>query len=501
MSAALSPAEPMDANQWNDRANQLKAQGQLTEAEAAYRSALAIAPAHPQALNNLGNLLRGNGQLMAAEDCFRQALAVWPTHPDIRNNLAVNRHEQGDFDEALALLQGILHDHPEHIEAHNNLGNLLKDQRRPYEAIQAYRRVLSLAPGHPEARWNLGLLYLLRGDYRNGWPLYEARFDPRRQHREVTPPLVNTPHWKGDALKEKHLLIWHEQGMGDEIQFARFLPALRQRFQPARLTVCCKPPLLRLFQGLAGADQVQSIAHPLPAHDVWALPGSLPGHLGITLDRLPAHQPYLAFNPNWLRDTQSAFATTDRLRVGLVWSGSRWHKNDARRSLPDLRLLAPLWQVPGIDFYSLIKAAPDDPAYQVALSPPPDQPMRALGPLIRDFADTAGMIAQLDLLISVDTAIAHLAGAMGRPVWVLLPWQGLDWRWLEQGEGSPWYPRQMRLFRQTHAAAWGPLIHSVQHALRNWQAQQSRLRHQLTRLAPNDQDWLNATVDQLSPAI
>lgn len=478
-----APSLPVDdPDSLNNLANQLKENQQFEQAEALYRRALALRPAFPQALNNLGNLLRNQGQLAAAIELLQRAAAAWPGQPDIRNNLGVALHDSQRFSEAEALFREILKQFPEHLQALNNLGNLLKDLRRPQAAIATYRRVLALAPEQADARWNLGLLHLQRGDYRHGWPLYEARYDSRRQLREVIPPVVASAQWRGGMLNGKHLLVWHEQGMGDEIQFARFLPGLRAKYAVDRITLVCKPPLTRLLKSLPGVDAVLPLGTAPPAHDLWVLSGSLPGHFACTLANLPARLPYLYAQAVDIAGWRQRLPDHGRLRVGLVWAGSRWHKNDRNRSLPDLRLLAPLWQVPGIDFYSLQKGAADDVAEVQAASPPANQPLTHLGPEIADFADSAALLGELDLLISVDTAIVHLAGALGRPCWVLLPWQGCDWRWLENGDDSPWYPGSLRLFRQPAASAWPALIAEVASALRHWQARQLALRQQIGSL-------------------
>jgi Flp pilus assembly protein TadD len=480
MPAPNLPADDPDA--LNNLANRLKDEQHFEQAESLYRQALALRPEFPQALNNLGNLLRNQGELAAASDLLQRASDIWPEQPDIRNNLAVALHDSQRFDEAEAHFRTILEGNPTHLQALNNLGNLLKDLRRPQEAMVAYRRVLALAPEHADARWNLGLLHLQRGDYRHGWALYEARHDPRRQVREVFPPVVNSAPWRGEMLNGKHLLVWHEQGIGDEIQFARFIPDLRDRFAAERITLVCKPPLTRLLRTLSGVDQVLPLGATLPGHDLWVLSGSLPGRFGCTLATLPGRLPYLQAIPADCAKWRQRLPANGRLRVGLVWAGSRWHKNDRNRSLPDLSLLAPLWQVEGIDFYSLQKSPPDDSATFQASAPPPGQPLIHLGAETADFADSAALLGELDLLISVDTAIVHLAGALGRPCWVLLPWQGCDWRWLENGSDTPWYPGSLRLFRQAAEGGWAPLIGQVAAALRHWQARQLALRRRIGEL-------------------
>ena len=489
---------PEDADALNNLGNLLKAQGRLPQAEACYRQAIALRPAFAIALNNLGNLLRQTGRLTEGIASLRAAADAWPTQADIQSNLGVALHDARDYAGAEAALRAALARQPKHIEALNNLGNLLKEQRRPQAALAAYRQVLQWQPDHPDARWNLALLHLQRGDYALGWPLYEARHDPRRQTTEVFLPPVQTPAWQGESLAGRHLLIWHEQGMGDEIQFARFIPHLRARHGVDRMTLICKPPLQRLLARLPGVDACLPLGAPLPAHDCWTLLGSLPGKLDCTLGNLPNQLPYLDTPAELRRTWQQRLPASKRLRVGLVWSGSRWHKNDRHRSLADLAQLAPLWQIPDIDFYCLHKQAPDDPAEQQAANPPPAQPLTHLGPDIHDFLDSAAILQQLDLLISVDTAIVHLAGALARPCWVMLPWHGCDWRWLEHAEDSPWYPDCLRLFRQGPNDDWAAVITRLTAALGRWRTHRLGMRQRIATLSPENRDALNAAVNRLA---
>lgn len=489
---------PDDVEALNDLGNALKAAGKVAAAETCYRDAIARRPNFAVALNNLGNLLRQQGRLEEGIAHLRAAVAAWPEQADIQNNLGVALHDALDYAGAEAALHKALRCHAQHIEALNNLGNLHKDLRRPQQALAAYRKVLQLQPEHPDARWNLALLHLQRGDYRNGWPLYESRHDPRRQTAEVFLPPVNTPMWRGESLAGKHLLIWHEQGMGDEIQFARFIPQLRARFAVDRITLFCKSPLQRLLRRIPGVDHCLPLGAPIPAHDCWTLPGSLPGRFDCMPGSIPDQLPYLDVPAEIQTRWRQRLPANGRLRVGLVWSGSRWHKNDRHRSLPDLALLAPLWQIPDIDFYCLHKQAADDPAEQQARLPPIGQPLSHLGPEIDDFLDSAAILQQLDLLISVDTAIVHLAGALARPAWVMLPWHGCDWRWLEHAEDSVWYPGCLRLFRQGPDEAWSGVIDRLAKALARWRVERLMLRGRIAALSPADRDALRLAVDRLS---
>lgn len=485
-------ADEGDTQALNNLANLLKESNRTGEAEAVYRQAIAARPDNFEALNNLGNLLKGDNRPEEAEVCLRQALALRPAHPDIRNNLGVLLHEQGQYAAAEVHFRCILFDQPTHLQSLNNLGNLLKDLRRFDEAEACYRRLLERYTDHPEARWNLGLLRLLRGDAEAGWPLYEARYHPGRQRREVQLPRLSTPAWEGETLVSRHILVWHEQGHGDEIQFARYLPLLKSQFGAARVTVICKPALQALLSTVGGVDAVLPAGAFVPAHDCWVLCGSLPLRFSSTRNALPAKLPYVGVPEAWRARWLARLPERRHLRVGLAWAGSRLHKNDRHRSLPSPTLLAPLWQVPGIDFFSL-QTDRRGPL-------PAEQPMLDCGPNLTDFADSAALLSEMDLLITVDTALAHLAGALDRPCWVMLPWIGIDWRWGEHADDSPWYPGVLRLFRQSAAGDWTGLIKTVAEALRDWAGQTDRRQRRLASLPHADRQRIERTVDRLLAA-
>ncbi|MEY3201220.1 MAG: hypothetical protein RIR70_770 [Pseudomonadota bacterium] len=495
---ALVERDGPKATTLNDLGNLLVSLQRREDAEHCYRHALTLAPDFFEAHNNLGNLLRARGQFKEAEAHFRHALRAAPDHPDICNNLAVLLGETHRIGEAEQIFLAVLHRHPDQLEALNNLGNLLKDTGRLAHAEAVYRRLLAKHPDHPDARWNMSLLWLLRGEYEKAWPYFESRFDPRRAEQRSLYPALPSPRWQGGSLQGKTLLIWPEQGMGDEIQMARFVSVVRKRFQPARIVLGCKAALQAVLCTTPGIDAITRADAPPPPHDTWCFSGSLPYLCQATWTNLPNRLPYLGPLPERLAQWGPALQSIggqDTLRVGLVWAGNRLHKNDAYRSLPSLALLAPLWQVPGIAFVSLQHGAPDDPAVREALAPPPHQPLVHLGSALRDFGDTAAIVAGLDLVICVDTAIAHLAGALGKPCWVLLPHRGLDWRWGTQGQNSPWYAFVIRLFRQGPDGNWPTVIDALASALSQWRAEKRRYRPLLSALSEEDIKIISAAID------
>lgn len=434
----------------------------LPEAETAYRRALALQPDYVEAHNNLGAVLKEMQRFPEAEAVCRRALALRPDFAEAHNNLGLALKEMHRFPEAEGAYGQALAIDPGYAQAHNNLGILLQDLQRFPEAEAAYGRALASDPGHADASFNLGLLFLRTGRLAEGWPLYEFRYHGNRTEQRIPLPDLPCPQWQGESLAGKSLLVWPEQGFGDGIQFVRYLSRLKAA-GASRVTLVCKPPLQALFQGLEGADGVLTPdeARQAPAHDFWTFLLSMPLHLGTTLDSIPAAIPYLQAPPERLAAWQGRLPA-GKLRIGLVWKGSTAHRNDRHRSLPNLAALAPLWKIPGAVFVSLQKGQGEEEA----ATPPPGQPITHLGSDIADFADSAAIVAQLDLVITVDTAIAHLAGALGIPCWVLLPKMGADWRWLDDRADSPWYPGSLHLFRQQAPADWSATILEVAEALR-----------------------------------
>ncbi|MBI5331590.1 MAG: tetratricopeptide repeat protein [Betaproteobacteria bacterium] len=460
---ALS-CNPRQADAHNNLGVIFKESGRLDEAEAAYREALRLRPGHADAHNNLGVVCKESERPQEAEAAYHAALRLRPDHANAHNNLGVLYKETGRLDEAEAAYRAALRLCPDHVDALYNLGVLYGDQEQQAEAESFYRATLRVRPEHADAAWNLSLILLSQGRYEEGWARYETRCNPNVQRPHDIPDL--DPVWQGEDLTGKRIVVWLEQGFGDEIQFARFAPLLKER-GCAQVILLCSPPLRELLRTLDGVDVVLAKEDPLPAYDFWIFVMSLPWRLGMRLDTIPARLPYLAADPVRLERWRERLPE-GALRVGLVWKGSASHRNDAHRSMPGLSTLAPLWSAPGVVFVSLQKGQGEDEAAH----PPPGQALTHLGSEIRDFADSAALVAQLDLVICVDTAIAHVAGALGKPCWVLLPKRGTDWRWLHERSDSLWYPATLRLFRQRDG--WEGVVGEAAAALRAWAG--SRMR-------------------------
>jgi tetratricopeptide (TPR) repeat protein len=347
---------------------------------------------------------------------------------------------------------------PTVAEVHNNLGIALAGRGKIDEAITAHRRSIALKPQLAKAHHNLGIALLTRGDFQEGWAEYEWRWKC-----EGVPRLLRNfsqPQWDGGPLEGRIILLHAEQGFGDAIKFIRYVPLVAQR--GGRVIIVCFAELERLFQAMPGAWQIVGPGHALPAFDLHAPLLSLPRILETTLSNIPRAVPYLQ------ADADQATKWKHRLsvyppcvNVGLVWAGRPTQRNDRNRSV-QLARFAPLGQVAGIRFFSLQKGT----AAAEAKAPPEGIELVDWTEDLKDFADTAALIANLDIVISVDTAVAHLAGAMGKPIWALLS-SVPGWHWMLEREDSPWYP-SMRLFRQPSLGDWDSVFKRLAEALFLW---------------------------------
>ncbi len=427
---------------------------------------------------NYATALLSNGDAPAAENRARRALAAQPDNIAVKLLLARSLCAQDRNAEALPFLQEAVASQPNLSTVNDlglalmelnrpddaeevftrateidpnvfapwhNRGNAALDQHRPDDAIAAFDQAIRLKPDHAPSHVHRAQALLLSGRYREGWEAYETRWTlpDRLTLREH----LSTPLWDGAPFTGR-LLVYAEQGYGDSLQFARFLPAVADRGGTMILDV--PPAMHRLFASQAGGYDVTRQDAPTPDHDLRIPMMSLPRVLGITLDNLPAPTAYLE-----APDDESAWsnrlADSRGRKVGLAWRAFAERRGSAHRTVP-LTALAPLFEIPNITWISLQKETPPDDL-------PLPAGMRDLSRDLNDFADTAALIAQLDLVITVDTAVAHLAGALGRPVWIMLP-HGGDWRWLINRPDSPWYP-SARLYRQDRTRCWPPIAEAV----------------------------------------
>jgi tetratricopeptide (TPR) repeat protein len=431
----------------------LDEQGRLDEAVACYRRVLALRPHLPEAHNNLGHALDRQGRLDEAIACFRGALGVRPDFPRAHYNLGNTLAAQRRLDEAVTCYDKALSLTPDYPEAHNNRGKVLREQGRLDEAVAALRRAVDLKPDFADAHGNLAIALLARGDWTAGWQEYEWRWK--------TPPMIKArrdfaqPQWRGQAAEGQTLLVHAEQGLGDTVQFCRYASLAAAR--GLRVVVEVQKPLVRLLRGLPGVDAVVGRGETLPDFDLHCPMLSMPLALGTTLATIPRTSAYLHADEAQVAAwrTRLATGTGQGPRIGLVWAGSAKLASDARRSVAPGRL-APLFGVPRLQFFSLQKAGPPAPG---------SFPLTDFMNEMEDFADTAALVTALDLVISVDTAVAHLAAALGKPVWLLDRFDP-DWRWFAGQRNSPWYPT-LRRYRQPHHGDWDSVLAEVVHDLRS----------------------------------
>ncbi|MBF0180891.1 MAG: glycosyltransferase family protein [Magnetococcales bacterium] len=438
-----------DLRQARLRAFALHAEGRSGEALELVQEMLARDRSDPYLLNLAATCRRELGDPAGAEGLWVEALRIHPGLAGVWINLGNLWAEAGAFREAEEAFREALRLAPGLADAWFNLAILLVETRRPDEAESAYRHVLALQPDHVDAVYNLSLLLLSRGRFAEGWPLHEARHHPAKSARQSHPIAAAFPMWRGEDLTGRSLLVVPEQGFGDQIQFCRYFAELKA-MGVARLTCAVHPWLQELFATLEGVDAVVEAGGDYPEHDYWTFPMSIPLYVG---GAIPARLPYLRVPEG--RSARLGELVKEKIRVGLVWKGSPGNRNDANRSIPSLQVLSPLWAVSGISWFSLCKEGV-----------PGGQPMTDLSGALRDFADTAAIIAELDLVIAVDTAVVHLAGALNKPCWVLLSALGTDWRWMHDRDDSPWYPGCVRLFYQFRPGEWSDVVGRVVEALR-----------------------------------
>lgn len=412
-----------------------------------------LAPHDPAACNNHGNMLAAAGQLDAAFASHLRTVALHPGYQNAYLSLSNALERRGALSAAIATCQRALALDPGYWQAKSNLATLLHDVGCLPEAIAIYRAVL-IECNDPAVHVNLAHSLLASGDFQEGWSHYEHRtslpMHDGQRFRDAA------PRWRGEPAAGMTLMVHAEQGLGDTIQFCRYLVLAAAR--GCRVVFEVQPVLRRLTAGLAGVDQIVVQGQALPPFDLHCPLMSLPGILGTRVETIPGNVPYLVAD---IADTAVWAARMPHqsgLRVGLAWAGNPQLSADGRRSIP-AELLAPLLDCSGIAFFSLQKGH-QAPAGVVDLMND-----------VSDFADTAALIANLDLVISVDTAVAHLAGAMGKPVW-LLNRHDSDWRWLRDRDDSPWYPT-LRQFRQASPGDWDGVIARVEAELRRMGAPSS----------------------------
>jgi len=447
--------EPLLARHRYNLAVCLTAQRKIPDALRCYEQSLLLAPDNAQAFNNVGLLHQASGEPAPALACYGRALELMPDYPDARYNMAVLLAELERYQEARAAYAEVLRLDPGHADSHNNLGGLCLAENRPEASLAHYRQALRHNSQHEEARWNMALAQLSLGDWDSGWKGYEERLRQKNfPAREFT-----QPRWTGENRSGETILVWAEQGLGDTIQFARYLPLLQAR--GLDVVFECPPRLAPLLRRLEGSGAVIAKGEPAAGFACHTPLLSLPGLLETTLDNIPPpagpwHLP-AAKQEKWRRELEGYKGK----KVGLCWAGSIENHNGRKRSAP-LSALLPALKVEGLHWFSLQRG--------------PQSAELASGMEIvnlerdeNDILDTAAIVSQLDLVVSVDTMTAHLAGSLCTPVWTLLPFAA-DWRWMLDRLDTPWYPC-MKLFRQQRNCGWDGLSVTLKAALEGWVSQ------------------------------
>jgi tetratricopeptide (TPR) repeat protein len=441
---------PNDASALRPRAESLLRQNKSREAAAIFTQIVHAAPSDWFGYNGLGVALAHQGKLDDAIAQYQKAIQLSPDHPGPWNNIGHARISQGRVEEGMAAYAKALAVRPDFADTHNNLANAHLSRLDLDGAMASYEAALFFRPDHADAHWNRALLWLLQGDHARGWLEYEWRWlkfpQFRRQFRQ--------PVWDGFDISAKTILVHAEQGFGDTFQFIRLAPMVSQL--GATVNLECQRELSALLQHVPGVARTISRGDPLPPFDVHCPLLSLPRALRLEPDRIPAKVPYLSVDENLRRRWENRLQShASRFKVGVVWAGASIHPRDAERSM-DLNRLAPLAAIDGVTLISLQKAG-------ARSSEPVGFDLLDFTAELHDFADTAALVMNLDLVIGVDTAIVHLTGALGRPVWTLLPYSP-DWRWLMERADSPWYPT-MRLFRQSRPGDWDEVMSRLAAAL------------------------------------
>jgi len=500
------------ANILLNQAKRLLQAGALAEAEANLRQILSQEPNNPDALNLLGVVAMRAGKTAAGAELFQRARALAPRNVEIHNNLATALALLKRTGEALDIATAAATLDPHNADTQEILGNILMDQSNFFSAIAAYERgvklkpnaamnhqnlgralaitddlqrsvaafekavaldpnsvevlfqlgsslyelgeidraiecfqkAIALNPGHAASHWNRGQALLLKGDLARGWPEFDWRM--KIPALNLSPAHLRKPMWDGGKIDGQTILLYSEQGFGDTLQFCRYIPMVAERC--GKVVFACSPNLVTLMRQTQPRASVFINTQKPPPFDVYCPLPSLPGAFGTTLETIPADVPYITPDKNLIESWRANLPHESRLKIGVAWAGSALHSNDRNRSLPP-GALAPLAESANAVFYTL---QPENAATS-------GLPVIECTSGLYDFAQTAALIANLDLIISVDTAVAHLAGAMGKPIWLLLPFVP-DWRWMLAREDSPWYPT-MRLFRQPRRHDWETPIRQI----------------------------------------
>ncbi len=435
----------------------LKKQCKLEEAVKSHNRAIELKPDFVEAYNNLGTALQSLNRLDEAIINYKKATILKPHYAEAHYNYGNVLKKQKKIDDAFLCYERAITIRSDYAEAHNNLGIILQEQGKIEEATESYSRAIKFKPEYADAHFNRSLMLLLKENFEDGWQEYEWRL----RTKDYALKDFQQPMWDGSPLNGKTILVHAEQGLGDNIQFVRYLPMVQTL--GGRVIFECLPSLVHLLKYCTGIDKLikqMSTSDNTVQCDVHIPLLSLPGIFNTTLDNVPSQEPCIMPHSKFVTKWRNRIGVNDKsFKIGLVWASNPENKKIFIKKSCKLSDFNTLSEIPGLSFYSLQKGQ----ASAEVNNPPKGMEIINLDKELNDFADTAAVIVNLDLVISIDTSVAHLAGAMGKPVWTLLP-SVPDWRWLLERNDSPWYP-SMRLFRQTQPYDWNSVFEQVKKAL------------------------------------
>jgi len=456
ISAAIHISENKLANWYIDLGNLHCNEEKYDEALKYYHKALELSPALGCGVyNNIGIIYKKRNELDKAVEYYQKALDISPNNSAAYSNLALALKEKGEFDKAIALYEHAIKLDPNFACAYYNWGLALKDQNKPQEAIDLFKKSLEIDPNFTDAFMDLAICLLVTKNFEEGWSVYESRYAGLNESK----PKANKPKWNGESLEGKTLLVMAEQGCGDTIQFARYIPQLNAL--GAKVIFKPQKGLEKLFKQNNLKAEILEAFPSEDSFDMYSLLLSLPHRLNANIENIPSANGYLKADTEKVKEYKEKYFNTDKLKVGLFWQGSKTYKNDKKRSTT-LDNFYQLGKLPNVQLYSIQKGYGEEQLQDI----PEDFNIIKLGDTFEDFSDTAAAIENLDLVISVDSSIAHLAGALGKPVWVLLSYVW-EWRWFMCDDKTPWYD-SMKIFHQYENGNWDDVFNRVNEALKTF---------------------------------
>jgi len=422
----------------------------------AYRKAIELNNDYGEAYSNLGNCLQKQNKYAESIEYYAKAIKSNPDYAEAYNNLAAALYKLGNFKAAIENCRKAIKLKDNYAEAYNTLAAVLQAEQRFDEAIECYGKTIEYAPDYAEAYYSRGMSYLRNGEFAKGWDDYQWRL--KTEKIKVT-LRYDKPWWQGENFQGKTLLVQAEQGFGDSIQFVRYLPMVKER--GGTVILAEKPELISLFQNLEGIDDLvdtRKVTEGNVKYDLYVTLLTLPAIFDTRTDNVPARIPYFFEEASKVAHWRNKIET-DVFNIGIAWAGNQTHGNDHNRSCALKNFIQPA-KIKNVKLFSLQKG----PGIEQISNWPEDVELIDLGQQFKDFADTAAAIENMDMTISVDTSVAHLAGAMGKTIWLLIPYEP-DWRWMLNRQDSPWYPT-MKLFRQKQHGNWDGVFQRVAEQLR-----------------------------------